>query len=204
MKSFLSKILKFQYGSKKQKLEDYYYDMRNNPKYLKYSIGEFTYGEPLILEWGENTTLKIGKFCSFAKDVTILLGGNHRGDWITTFPFSAFFDEFKHIPGHPATKGDVIIGNDVWIGTDSLILSGVNIGDGAIVGARSVVTKNVEPYAIVAGNPAKQIKTRFTDDVIEDLLKIEWWNWEIEEIKENMSLLLSSDVQKFIDKKIDR
>jgi len=202
IKLFIRKLLNLNFKIQGQEQQDYYYDMQNNPKYSKYSVGQYSYGDPLIFKWDKDATLKVGKFCSIASNVTILLGGNHRGDWITTFPFSAIFDEFKHIPGHPSTKGDVIIGNDVWIATGALILSGVNIGDGAIVAARSVVTKDVEPYAVVGGNPAKQIKTRFSKDEIQKLLKIKWWDWKIDKIKENVPFMLSSDVQKFIDENI--
>ena len=143
--------------------------------------------------------LKIGKFCSIANDVQIFLGGNHRIDWITTYPFSVLnsWPEAKDIKGHPCTKGDVIIGNDVWIGRKTLILSGVTIGDGAIVGARSVVTKDVAPYSIVAGNPAKLIRKRFDEKTIEKLLEIKWWDWNLEKIKKNLPLLLSNNIEQF-------
>ena len=175
-------------GDKPEKVRDNLY-MQNNPKYANYSIGRFTYGEPLVLEWGEGATLSIGSFCSIAPDVTILLGGNHRGDWVTTFPFNILFDDFKYISGHPATKGNVIMGNDIWIGSGTLILSGISIGDGAIIAARSVVTKDVEPYAVVGGNPARKIKARFSDETIEKLLAIKWWEWDIVRIKNTPFLL---------------
>lgn len=200
MKASIFKIFKAK--AKLSEKRDYYFNMQNNPKYTNYSIGRFTYGEPIVREWDEGTTLKIGSFCSIASDVTILLGGNHNTDWVTTFPFSVLFDEFKHIAGHPVTKGDVVIGNDVWIGTGALILSGVTIGDGAIVGARSVVTKNVEPYTVVAGNPARKIKERFSEETIKNLLEIKWWDWDLEKIKENIPLLLSPVIQDFLDKNI--
>lgn len=178
--------------------------LSDNPKYKQYRVGRFSYGEPKIKRWGKNESLTIGSFCSFASNVTILLGGNHRVDWITTYPFTAILPEFQNIHGHPATKGDVIIGNDVWIGMDTLILSGVRIGDGAVVGARSVVTKDVEPYTIVAGNPAKTIKKRFDQQKIDELLRIKWWEWDIEKIKENMPLLLSGKTKEFVEKNRDR
>jgi virginiamycin A acetyltransferase len=173
--------------------------MNETSRYKAYSIGRFTYGDPLIKRWSKAETISIGSFCSFACNVTILLGGNHRTDWVTTYPFSKIIPDVN-IEGHPSTKGTVVIGNDVWIGTGALILSGVTIGDGAVIAARSVVATNVEPYSIVAGNPAKEIKKRFSQKNIDDLMKIKWWNWEIGKIKENMPLLLSNKIDEFITK----
>jgi len=171
-----------------------------NPKYSMYSIGRFSYGEPKVLRWGEKATLKIGSFCSIADSVTILLGGEHNPNMVTTYPFNQFFEEFKSIVGHPSTKGDVVIGNDVWIGENALVLSGVSIGDGAVIGACSVVTKDVEPYTIVGGNPVKVIRKRFDEETISKLLRIRWWDWDIKRIKENVPFLLSDNVKKFLEK----
>lgn len=171
-----------------------------NLKYKKYEIGRFTYGEPLIVGWNECSTLKIGSFCSIAGKVTIFLGGEHRSDWVTTYPFNVIFNEFKDIKGHPRTKGDVIIGNDVWIGSGVTILSGVTIGDGAVIGASAVVAKSVEPYSIVVGNPARVVKKRFSEEIISKLIKIKWWNWDIDKIKENIPMMLNKDILEFIEK----
>ncbi len=179
--------------------------LADEPQYLNHSIGHYTYGvkSPLILS---NTTgeksgaLKIGKFCSIASGVTILLGGEHRLDWVTTYPFSRIFNKYKKLSEDSATKGDVVIGNDVWIGMDVLVLSGVTIGDGAVVGAGSVVAKDVDPYAIVAGNPARLIRKRFDDDVIRKLLKIKWWDWDAKRLNENMPFILSNDIKGFIER----
>ena len=169
----------------------------------KYSIGEYTYGHPHVMEWEEGATLKIGKFCSIAPNVTIILGGNHRKDWITTYPFPAFpliWPEAKNIKNYITTKGDVIIGNDGWIGYGTIILSGVKIGDGSIIGAGSVVTKDVLPYTIVAGNPAREIGKRFDEETIKKLLQIKWWEWPIDKVKKEIPLLLSGNVKEFIKK----
>jgi len=138
-----------------------------NPKLSKYSIGRFSYSYsvPDVVEGTPNlATLRIGSFCSIANNVTIFLDGEHRTDWVTTYPFNLILDDFKSIKGHPKTKGSVIIGNDVWIGMNAMILSGVTIGDGAVIWANSVVSKDVAPYTIVAGNPARVIRQRFDQE----------------------------------------
>jgi len=165
-----------------------------------FKIGEFSYGVPNVLSWGEPATLVIGKFCSFADGIDILLGGNHRPDWVSTYPFPAisYWPEAKHIEGHPATNGDVIIRNDVWIGYKATILSGVTVGDGAVVGARAVVTRDVPPYAIVGGNPARIIRLRFSDEIIKRLLEIRWWDWDLEHIRRHIPLLMQTDISKFL------
>jgi virginiamycin A acetyltransferase len=174
--------------------------MNKNPRYAAYSIGKFSFGYPKVRSWGENATLKIGNFCSIAPGVNIVLGGEHRVDWVTTYPFNKILHEYKYLKGHPATKGDIIIGNDVWIGMNATILSGVTIGDGAVIGANSLVTNDVEPYMIVGGNPAKPIRKRFDQQTIDKLLRIKWWDWDIEKIKRNVPDLLSNQIEQFLDK----
>lgn len=172
-------------------------------KFKKYSenitIGDYTYGDFVIKKWDDKTELKIGKFCSIASGTIFLLGGEHRSDFITTYPFNALLKNFNYIEGHPHTKGDINIGNDVWIGSDAKILSGINIGDGAIVGANSIVTKDIPPYAIVAGNPSKIIRYRFDKDTINKLLKIKWWNFKEEELVKIIPLLQSNNIAKLLN-----
>lgn len=158
-------------------------DSYNSP----YGIG--TYGKPKVL-FESKADLKIGKFCSISDEVTIFLGGEHEINTISSYPFS--------LKNH-YSKGDVTIGNDVWIGQSTIILSGVTIGDGAIIGANSLVTKDVKPYAVVGGNPAKLIKYRFDDDTIDKLLKIKWWDWSIDKIIHNRHLLNSDDFEKLFE-----
>lgn len=152
------------------------------------TVGRFTYGvEPRnIRQWGEGAGLTIGSFCSVARGVRFVLGGNHRADWITTFPFGHIHRKAlggTDVTGHPATKGDVTIGHDVWIGEDVTILSGVTIGNGAVLAANSTVAKDVGDYEIWGGNPAKFLKHRFDTDTIERLCRLQWWDLEIEVIK---------------------
>lgn len=173
--------------------------MNENRRYSKYEIGDWTYGAPRVLSWRQDATLKIGRFCSIADGVTILLGGDHNVDWVTTYPLYILFGKEKTFPGFVRSKGDVVIGNDVWIGRDALILSGVEIGNGAIVAARSVVTEDVAPYSIVAGNPARHIKFRFSESIRKDLQRIAWWDWPLSRIGKNLSLLLSSDTKRLAD-----
>jgi acetyltransferase-like isoleucine patch superfamily enzyme len=156
-------------------------------------VGEHTYGEPKVYSWNNETKLTIGKYCSIAEGVVFLLGGEHRMDWVTTYPFSAFPEEWSSaasIIGHPATKGDINVGNDVWIGHGALILSGIRIGDGAVIGAGSVVTKDVDNYAVVAGNPAKFVKYRFDLQTREYLCSLSWWNWPHEKVSQNVEILM--------------
>ena len=142
--------------------------------------------------------LKIGSFCSIAGGVQIFLGGNHRTDWVTTYPFYVYWPSAHHIPSPPHSKGDVIIENDVWIGENSIVLSGISICNGAVIGANSVVAKDIPPYSIAVGNPAKIIKKRFDDNTIQRLLRIKWWNWDDHQIKQFLPIMLSQDIHKFL------
>jgi acetyltransferase-like isoleucine patch superfamily enzyme len=167
-------------------------------QYRSHSIGAYTYGTPKVYQWDDSTKLTIGRHCSIAKDVSILLGGEHRTDWITTYPFNRFFREAEEITGHPHSKGDVTIGNDVWIGMGVTILSGVTIGNGAVIAARSLVTRDVPPYAIAGGNPARVIRSRFPEEVVQKLEAIAWWDWPVEKIRKGIPLLMQNDIEAFI------
>jgi acetyltransferase-like isoleucine patch superfamily enzyme len=158
-------------------------------------IGKYTYGNPHFKIWGEEERIEIGAFCSIAEEVVIFGGGEHRTEWASTFPLRiAFEDRLAGIDGHPTSKGTTKIGSDVWIGFRSIILSGVTIGDGAVIGAGSVVSRDVMPYAIVAGNPAKLIRYRFNEDCIKKLLDLKWWEWDTNKIQENISILSSNNL----------
>ena len=174
---------------------------RNKKGYEKYEIGDYTYGNPIIHDFNDVNAgqLIIGKFCSIAHNVQIFLSGNHRLDWISTYPFSVVFKSFSYIKGHPSSKGDVIIGNDVWIGANVIILSGISIGNGAVIAAGSVITKNVPPFSIFGGNPAKFIKYRFDQKTIKKLLEIGWWEKDIDWIKERIEILLSPNIKQLLD-----
>lgn len=166
----------------------------------RYRIGDHTYGKPRVISWGEGTSLNIGKYCSIGTNVIIFLGSEHRIDWVSTYPFPFLWAEAKSIPGHPSTKGDVVIGNDVWIAFGTTILSGVTIGDGAAIGACSVVARDIPPYAIAAGNPAQVIRYRFDEETIRRLLQIKWWHWPDEKVRENIHLICSDSINTFIKK----
>jgi acetyltransferase-like isoleucine patch superfamily enzyme len=173
--------------------------MATDPAYNRYQIGIGTYGTPTVLSWSPDDQLTIGKFCSIAGGVTIFLNGEHRTDWVSTFPFAAYYAEARHLSGHPLSKGPVVIGNDVWIAANAIILSGIKVGDGAVIGAGAVVSRNVPPYTIVAGNPAKPIRQRFTDEQVEHLLRLKWWDLHIEQVKKLTPLLMSNRIDDLID-----
>lgn len=171
------------------------------------SVGSYTYGAPKvyvsrnpILGSEATESVRIGSFCSIASGVEILTGGNHRTDWVSTFPLNICFGTgAAWVDGHPSSNGSVIIGNDVWIGLGAKILSGVTIGDGAVVGAASLVSRDVRPYAVVAGNPATELRRRFSDEQVAALLRIQWWNWPVEVIVDRIPLLSSDRVDDFLE-----
>ena len=162
-------------------------------------IGEYTnLSNAQILTWNSSDIVKIGKFCSIARGVKILGGGNHQIQRVTSYPlkYVLLYNRRKRTDDCSVSRGPTVIGNDVWIGIDAIVLSGVTILDGAVVGAGAVVTKDVPPYAIVAGNPATIIGYRFLEKQIKELLLIKWWDWDIKKIKDNINLF--GYVDKFI------
>lgn len=171
-----------------------YYNCENNPESFEKDCVLYHYEE-----FGDK--LIIGKFCSIGENVRFIMNAaNHNLSAITTYPFTAIMQEEsginkEHLAELP-NKGDTIVGNDVWIGQNVTIMPGVHIGDGAVIGANSVVAKNVQPYTIVAGNPIKEIRKRFSNDEINILLEIEWWNWDIDKIINNLDIILGNDVSK--------
>ena len=147
--------------------------------------------------------LIIGRFCSIACGAKFLFtGANHTMKSLSTYPFPIFFEEWaldiKNVASAWDNKGDIVIGNDVWIGYEAVILSGVHIGDGAIIGARAVVTKDVPAYTVVGGIPAKEIKKRFDEATIQKLLQAQWWNWPFDKIRQFLPHIMNGEADKLI------
>lgn len=179
----------------------------NNPNII---IGDYTYyDDPENSENFERNVLYhfpfigdkliIGKFCAIARNVKFIMNGaNHEMSGFSTYPFYIFGHGWERVTAtsnESSFKGDTVIGNDVWIGYEAVIMPGVKIGDGAIIAAKSVVTKDVQPYSIVGGNPAQLIRQRFSDDIINVLLDIAWWNWDIEKITRNLEIIVGADIE---------
>lgn len=170
-----------------------YNDFVNDPK--DFQKNNVLYHYPI-----NGDRLIIGKFCSIACGAKfIFTSANHKLGSLSTYPFPLFFEEWDldktNVTDSWDNKGDIVIGNDVWIGYEAVIMQGVTIGDGAIIGTRAVVTKDVLPYSIVGGVPAKPIRKRFSDEVIAQLLEIKWWDWPDEKIKENISAIQSGNIK---------
>ena len=142
--------------------------------------------------------LVIGSFCSIGSGAAFIMAGDqgHRRDWISTFPFYWMpeIDAFEGARNGFEPAGDTVIGNDVWIGTEAIVMPGVKIGHGAVIGTRALVTKDVEPYAIVGGNPSKTLRMRFVEADIARLLELRWWDWSDDELKAAMPLLTDGDI----------
>ena len=161
-----------------------------------------SYGQPFVAyNKGDHAVVTIGRYCAIAAGVSFMPGGNHRTDWVSTYPFRLRYGLDGALrDGHPTTKGDITVGNDVWIGSDALILSGLTIGDGAVVAAKTVVTKDVPPYAIVAGNPSRVVSMRFTEQQRAGLLAIKWWEWPEETILERVASLNGGGIDEFLER----
>lgn len=167
-----------------------YYDDPDGPENFEKNV---LYHYPFI-----GDKLIFGKFCAIAKDTKFIMNGaNHKISGFTTYPFSIFRNGWEKVmpkPGELPYKGDTVIGNDVWFGYDCLIMPGVRIGNGAIIASKAVVTQDVPAYTVVGGNPAKPIKKRFSDEIIAELERIQWWNWPVEKITENLEVLTTNDL----------
>ncbi len=173
------------------------------------SIGRYTYGTAnlRVLQWKEGASLRIGNFCSIAEGLTVLLGGNHRADWVTTYPFGHVFVSamaVEPVKNQSISRGDVIIGNDVWLGHHVTIMSGVTIGDGAVIAANAHVVRDVPPYAIAGGNPAVVIRQRFDPQVCRLLQELRWWDLPIEAIREMVPALCDAPDERQIGEWIAR
>ena len=183
--------------------------IRNTVSNPQIEIGEYTYyDDPADSENFERNVLYlfpfigdrliIGRFCAIARDVRFIMNGaNHRMSGFSTYPFNIFANGWERVTPQPSDlpfRGDTVIGNDVWLGYEALVMPGVTIGDGAIVASRSVVTADVAPYTIVGGNPARPLRSRFSDDVIAALLDIRWWDWPIERVTRNLEAIVGADL----------
>lgn len=168
----------------------YYDDFENVENFEKNVKYHFDFvGDKLI----------IGKFCMIASDVKFIMNGaNHLTNALTTYPFAIFGNGWENAMDSKSypQKGDINIGNDVWIGYNATIMAGVTIGDGAIIATNSTIIKDVEPYTVVGGNPAKEIKKRFSEETISKLLELKWWNWDIERITKNIQNLTDNEIEK--------
>jgi virginiamycin A acetyltransferase len=183
--------------------------LKNIVKNPNIIVGDFTYYDDFenVENFEKNVKyhfdfvgdkLIIGKFCMIASDVKFIMNGaNHLTNALTTYPFAIFGNGWENamLGKQYPQKGDINIGNDVWIGYNATIMAGVTIGDGAIIATNSTVIKDVAPYSIVGGNPATEIKKRFSNEVIERLLKLQWWNWDVEKITKNVQYLTGNNIE---------
>lgn len=173
--------------------------IRDNPDFEHVAAGEFSYGKPLIMGWDgtPETRVTIGRFCSIADGVRMLLRVNHPIHSASTYPVAKILG-VHHDEPYEWCSGPIVIGNDVWIGQDAVIHGGVTLGHGAVVAGHAIVTTDVPPYGIVAGNPARLVKYRFDDATIQMLLEIQWWDWPMPTIREHAVLLSTGRVDRFL------
>lgn len=184
--------------------------LKNIVKAKNIIIGDYTYFDDfrhgperfeehnVLYNYNPNIRLIIGKFCALAAETRFIMAGDHKLDGFSTYPFASFgglWESAYNLLDLPA-KGDILVGNDVWFGYDSIVRSGVTIGNGAIIAMRAVVVKDVPAYSIVAGNPARVVKMRFDDKTIERLQKIAWWDWSIDKINRNLRLICHRDLDR--------
>lgn len=167
-------------------------------------IGAYSYGGDdsisVVAVQGSQRRVVIGKFCSLADGLRFYLDVDHRTDWVTTFPFSEFsalphFESGATVVGHPKSNGDIVLGNDVWAGTNASFVSGVNVGDGAVIAAHAHVVADVPPYAIVGGNPARVLRLRFSAEDIAELLQLKWWDLPAQQIGPLIEKLCAPDIK---------
>ena len=166
-----------------------------------FSIGAYSYGRLKVRFAESGRRLTIGRYCSIADKVEILLGGDHRIDWASTYPFAAMrglWPEVEAPADYHASRGDVSIGHDVWLGSGCMILSGVTVGHGAVVAAHAVVARDVPPYAVVAGNPARVVRTRFDEATVADLVACAWWDLPHATVARLVPLLQSGRIPELV------
>lgn len=183
--------------------------IKNTVTHPNIVIGDYTYyDDPVDSENFERNVLYhlpfvgdkliIGKFCALSRGIRFIMNGaNHKMSGFSTYPFEIFGKDWQRITPQEDEypyKGDTIVGHDVWIGYESVIMPGITIGDGAIIAAQSVVTKDVPPYTIVGGNPATVIRQRFPNEIVQALLDIAWWDWDIETITANLEKIVGADI----------
>ena len=163
-------------------------------------LGRETYYAPRVRKYrGDTGRVIIGNFSSIAYDADFYVGGLHRTEWVSQYGLRAMLAlPGAYEDGFPYGRGDIVVGSDTWVTNGTTVLSGVTIGDGAVLGTKAVVAKDVRPYAIVVGNPAREIGRRFSDEQVEALLRIKWWEWPTEQVKEHVALLCSPDIDGFI------
>ena len=205
LRSGLKRVLRWRRGRQLATRDDPPEETRDDPyeEYLATGVltmGRFSYRRPKISRFaGDTAKVQIASFVSIAPDVEFIPGGMHRVDWVSTYPFRYAFDLPGSLKdGHPASRGDIVVGHDVWIATGARLLSGVTIGNGAVIGAGALVSSDVRPYAVVVGNPAREVYRRFSDENVEALEEIAWWDWPTEQILEAVDSLCSEDVGAFI------
>jgi acetyltransferase-like isoleucine patch superfamily enzyme len=163
-------------------------------------MGTMSYYAPRVVKFkGDSGRVIIGNFASVAPDADFYVGGLHRTEWVSLYGLRTMLElPGAHEDGFTHGRGDIVVGSDTWVTNGCTVMSGVTIGDGAVVGTKAVVTKDVRPYAIVVGNPAREIRRRFSDAQVEALLRIRWWDWPTDKVREHVDLLSNPDVDGFI------